>query len=140
MPKQIKFSEIDSAVRNTPGIYEIHTNNGVALKVGIGGDLLKRLKLHRASRDSGLKLSSGGDWGNPAHVTSKSSILAKHLYFDSSITAEYDLKTQAGRQKFLSQRCLLLFDHVPTREEAHLLEVQRESSGLFRYIGEVRIR
>ena len=59
-----------------PGIYEIHTIDGEILKVGIAGNLRKRLTQHCASR--GLRFDNGKSAEDPHQVRSKSSILAKH--------------------------------------------------------------
>ena len=132
----MNFTEIEQHVpRNVAGIYEIHTRAGVRLKVGIAGDLRKRLRTHRASRQSGLRLCAGGEWTIPAHVVSKSSILAKHLFFDSSLTGEYDLRTEVGRRGFLLDQCTFTFEILPTRAEAAVIEAEREGSGAFRYVG-----
>ena len=58
---RIRFPEIDTHVPKASGVYEIHTDEGVPLKVGVAIDLLKRLKSHRASRDSGLRWKKGSD-------------------------------------------------------------------------------
>jgi excinuclease UvrABC nuclease subunit len=52
---KIRFPDIEVHVPTTAGLYEIYTDQGIALKVGIAVNLLKRLKSHRASRDSGLR-------------------------------------------------------------------------------------
>ena len=72
--KEMKFDEIEARVGKEPGIYEIYTNDGISLKVGIGVNIRNRLKQHRASRQSGLKLKLGGNFQNPSDVMSKSSI------------------------------------------------------------------
>lgn len=132
----MNFSDIEQHVPpHAAGIYEIHTRDGVRLKVGIAGDLRKRLRIHRASRQSGLRLCAGGDWANPLHVVSKSSILAKHLFFDSSLTTMYDLRTEEGRRKFLLEQCAFTFEILRTRAEAAVIEAERERSGAFRYVG-----
>jgi len=104
------------------------------LKVGIGVNLRKRLLQHRASRQSHLKLKPGGQRSNPADVRSKESILAKHFYYDGSITTDYDLKTEAGRQAFLAERCHIAFEMTETKAVARDLEKRRESSGSDRYL------
>lgn len=136
---KIRFCEIERHIRPEPGLYEIHTLKGRALKVGIGINLLRRLKSHRASRDSGLRWRGGCDRTNPRDVMSKSSILAKHLYFDASITRDYDLKTEGGRRTFLVERCYLIVRAMPLHR-AEALEEKAERSGRFRYTGEVRLR
>jgi hypothetical protein len=123
-----------------PGIYEILTDSGVALKVGIAANLRRRLLQHRASRQSCLKLKPGGKWNNPSDVVSKASILAKHLYYDGSIAVEYDLSTEDGRQTFLRERCYILFQFTRTRAEARELEKRRETNGQYRYLKAVRKR
>ncbi|MCY1397169.1 hypothetical protein D3C76_545980 [compost metagenome] len=131
---RIRFSEIESMVPNKPGIYEIYTVDGQALKVGIGKDLRKRLIQHRKSRQSRLVLKEGGDWDNPSDVTSKQSILAKHLFFFSPVDG-YDLKTEVGRQEFLEDRCFVLFRVTETREEAKAIEQLKEADGGFSFVG-----
>jgi hypothetical protein len=141
VPEGIRFSEIERFVRaRQPGIYEIHTVSGVKLKVGVAGDLLARLKDHRASRDSGLKLVAGGDRSKPSDVESKKSILAKHLFYDEAIAPAYDLKSEMGRRRFLEECCLVFFEPTQSRQDAKRLEEPREGSGEFRYVGEVRVR
>lgn len=139
MEKKIRFSEIEVEVPARPGIYEIHTDTGIPLKVGIGGDLRKRLLQHRASRDSCLRLRPGGIRCNPNDVVSKGSILAKHLYYDRSITADYNLQMQADRRRYLIENCFIVFKLTETKEAARALEKVRENSGLFRYVHRVRI-
>lgn len=139
--KQIRFNKIiKNEVRNGPGIYEIWTDSGIRLKVGISKNLRKRLKQHAASRDSGLK-GLGSNPTEPAHLTSKASILAKHLYFDRDLTEtnDYDLTTEAGRNKYLADKCCIKFLVTKTRDEARELEKALEKSGEFRYARKVRI-
>ena len=96
--KRISFAEIAKEVDEVPGIYEIWTQSEIPLKVGISKNLGKRLEQHAASRDSGLKgLDSNPE--QPAQLTSKGSILAKHLYFDRVLTEtkDYDLTTEVGK-------------------------------------------
>lgn len=136
----LKFSEIPSGVPDSPGIYEIHTLEGIALKVGIASNLRSRLNQHAKSRQSGLKLKPGGNWSNPSDVISKGSILAKHLYFDSVIAPGYDLQTQDGRRDFLESECRVYFEVMPSRELAREKEVLREREGDYRYVGRVIVR
>lgn len=68
---RIRFSEIETAVPSAPGLYEIVTDEGGLLKVGISGNLRRRFSQHRQSRQSRLKLKEGGDWSNPSDVMSK---------------------------------------------------------------------
>ena len=138
----IKFSEIDTLVRAEPGVYEIHTLAGVALKVGIARDLRSRLRGHRASRQSGLRGLSADPLAvpSPEHVTSKSSILAKHLFFDLAIAPGYDLRTEAGRRSFLAEKCRVYVEYCVTREAARAIERDREASGPYRYVGRVQVR
>lgn len=133
---RISFAEITSEVPKAPGIYEIWTKSEIPLKVGISKDLRKRLKQHAASRDSGLKVEKGLDGipTDPAHITSKGSILAKHLFFDRALAGnEYDLTTEAERQKYLQDKCYIRFLVTATRDEARRLEKTLEKSGKFRY-------
>jgi hypothetical protein len=144
MNKKIRFSEINEKVPNAPGKYEIYTDSGIPLKVGIGVNLRKRLSQHYASKQSGLRLNPGGsflnpnvDYWNPSEIISKRSVLAKHFYFDSSITSDYNLKTEEGRQRFLLEQCCFVFGQTATREEARVLELETERNGSFRYVGRV---
>jgi len=138
MRRKIRFSEIESEVpEDQPGIYEIHTDAGIALKVGIGSKLRKRLLQHRASRDSALELKQGGSHDDPRDVRSKGSILAKHLYYDKSVSPNYDLETQAGRQMFLEQSCHIIFELTESLADASEEERCRERDGCFRYVGRV---
>ncbi len=138
---KIRFNEIEDVVPlDKPGIYEIHTIAGVPLKVGISGNLRKRLLQHRASRQSGLRLKPSGNFSNPSDVASKASVLAKHLYYDRSITSKYDLTTEAGRRSFLQECCYIIFDVTEDRIEAKDIERQREENDSFRYVGECHVR
>ena len=56
----IRFSEIEAKVPKEPGICEIHTDTGKALKVGISANMRKRLLQHQALRQNRLKLKPGG--------------------------------------------------------------------------------
>jgi hypothetical protein len=138
---QTRFNKITMhEVRNGPGIYEIWTDSGIRLKVGISKNLRKRLKQHAASRDSGLKgLDSNPT--EPAHITSKASILAKHLYFDRDLaeTSGYHLSTEMGRNKYLAEKCYIKFLVTRTLDDARELERPLEKSGEFRYARKVRI-
>ena len=141
MLETIAFSEIELRVgANQPGVYEIHTKSGVPLKVGIAGDLRKRLLQHRASRQSALKLKVGGDWSRPGDVRSKQSMLAKHLYYDRELTSEYDLRCEEGRCGYLEACCVIHIQPTETRERARVLERSREATGGFRYVGRVKVR
>ncbi|MBN1461646.1 MAG: hypothetical protein JXA57_19110 [Armatimonadetes bacterium] len=135
----MRFSDIDAAPTG-PGVYEIRLLDGTPLKVGIAANLRKRLRQHRASRDSGLKWNDAGVRESPGDVLSKQSILAKHLYFDHEIGSGFDLQTEVGRQAFLEDRCDVSFQATATRAEARLIEIERETLGGYRYIGRVRVR
>lgn len=139
---RIRFSEIRDFIPTTPGIYEIYTDSGEALKVGISANLCKRLCRHAASLDRGLIFDAecNIDDAIPADVTSKRSILTKHLYFDRSLTDKYDLKTQQGRRGFLLSCCYIQFEETPTRESARAKERELEQSGKYRYKGLVIVR
>jgi hypothetical protein len=137
MIRKTRFSEIERDVPAQAGIYEIHTFTGIPLKVGIGGDLRKRLLQHRASKQSALRLKAGGQRCNPSDVRSKESILAKHLYYDTSLVADYDLRSEAGRRMFLKEKCYFIFELTANRAEARELEKLREDRSQFRYVGNV---
>ncbi len=138
--KRISFAEIATKVSEELGIYEIWTISEIPLKVGISNNLRKRLKQHAASRDSGLK-GLGCNPTQPAHLISKASILAKHLYFDSAltVTGDYDLSTEIGRKTYLSEKCYIKFCVMKKRDDARALEKQLEKSDKFRYARKVRI-
>ena len=138
--RRIRFSEIESFVPQKPGIYEIYTDAGLALKVGIGVNIRKRLLQHRASRQDRLKLKIGGHRSNPSDVRSKESILAKHLYYDAAVAPDYDLKSEAGRRAFLEERCHVRFEVCPNKTAARYHEEVRERQGHFRYVRTVLIR
>ena len=135
--KRIRFSQIENIGAGKSGVYEIHTNAGIPLKVGIGGDLLSRLLQHRASRQSCLRLKPGGQRCNPSDVQSKGSILAKHLYYGASIASGYDLTSEIDRQRFLEEECYIVFEVTGNEGEARRREKLREQTGQFRYAGRV---
>jgi hypothetical protein len=138
METKIRFSEIEDKVPDCKrGIYEIHTDNGIPLKVGISVNIKNRLRQHRDSYDRYLKLKPSGNRDNPNDVKSKRSILAKHLYYDESLSDEYNLKHEDGRQKFLENRCHIKFKTTRTKANARSLEKLRENCGCFRYTGKV---
>ena len=113
------------------------------LKVGIASNLLRRLQQHARSSQSRLKSSTGAEkasWQFPSEVASKSSILAKHLYFDRSITKNYDLCTEEGRRNFLENECEVRFNETNTREEARRCEQELEATKQYRYVGTVIVR
>lgn len=138
--KKFRFSEIKTNVELSPGLYEIYTNGGVPLKVGIAKELRKRLLAHGASKQNRLKLKDDSLGYVLNNVESKQSILAKHLYFDSSITRKYDLKTESGRASWLEDECHVVIQYTQSREEARELEREKEASGMYRYVGRVRQR
>lgn len=133
------FSEIDR-IENRPGIYEIHTKTGIPLKVGIGIDLQTRVRNHANSYQSCLVLMLGGTWRNPQHIRSTKSILAKHLYFDRTLSSRHDLRREQERQRFLSEECQVFVRYTRTVDIARKLEREREVTGMFRYLGDVRLR
>ena len=136
----IRFGDIEARVPRKAGIYEIHTDSGIGLKVGIGGEIRKRLLQHRNSKQKCLELIVGGDRSNPSHVKSKQSILAKHIYYDREITSDYDLTSEAGRSRFLCDCCYIKFKVSASKADAKRLERVSEATGLFRYVGPVVIR
>ncbi len=135
--EKIRFTQIEDRCEAKPGVYEIHTNAGTPLKVGMGRDLLSRLRQHRASRQSCLRLKQGGLRCNPNDVQSKGSILAKHLYYDASIALNYNLTSENGRQRFLEEECYIVFELTENEAEARRREKLRERTGQFRYVGRV---
>lgn len=132
---KIKFSQVKDLVDPTFGIYEIFTNEGIALKVGIATDLRKRLIDHGNSKQKRLKVKDITQAIEPNNVISKQSILSKHLYFDTTIAKNYDLTTELGRQKFLENECHIIVKSTGTREEARELEKVLEKMGKYRYVG-----
>jgi len=138
MSTKVRFKRISQEIPAGSGIYEILTDDGTSLKVGIGANLRQRLLQHRASLQSCLRLKAGGDWSNPGDVVSKRSILAKHLYYDRWLTSQYDLTSEADRRRFLEERCYIKFELTETREKARELERIREQHGRFRYSQKVR--
>ncbi len=140
MAKRMRFSEVATIAGGRPGMYEVQTLRGVPLKVGIAGDLKVRLLQHAASLQSRLKLKPNGSWRRPRDVASKGSVLAKHLFFDRSITKRYRLRTQAGRRRFLENQCRVLIHSTHSRSAARAMEKARERTGRFRYTGAVRWR
>jgi hypothetical protein len=144
LSERIRFDELAKHVGKETGVYQIWTHSGIGLKVGIADNLLERLRQHAASRNSGLKIKSTGgsvedgksNW-KPADVKSKKSILAKHLYFDHSLSNGIDLTTQKGRRSFLRDQCYVLVQKVGDRVEAREIEQQLEKSEKFRYKGKV---
>lgn len=136
--EEILFSEIKTKVPQKSGLYEIYTKDHIPLKVGISSNLCKRLSNHYASRQNALKLKVNGNWTNRADVVSKSSILAKHLYFSNEFNA-FDLKTEEGRQRFLKENCYIKFFVTPTREDARAIEKKIEAEGKFPFVGKTNI-
>jgi hypothetical protein len=113
-------------------------SGGRLLKVGIATNLRRRLRNHAASRQNALRLKPGGKHSNPDHVVSKSSILAKHLYYDANLTRAHDLTTENGRRMFLTQRCVVRF--TKSRDLARIQEREMERSVAYRYRGRVVVR
>ena len=83
-------------IKNTFGLYQIHTFDGMPLKVGIAKNLRRRLKQHYKSSQNKLKSTSDAKIIGPSHLKSKQSILAKHMFFDNSLTTDFDLKSESG--------------------------------------------
>ncbi len=137
---KVRFDEISEKVPARPGVYEIYTKDGIALKVGIASNLRQRLLQHARSSQNALKFAHDKVELGPGAVTSKQSILAKHLYFDSSISSECDLESEKGRQKFLTEFCYLVVSVTKTREMARTIERGKEAKGGYRYVGRVRLR
>jgi hypothetical protein len=132
------FDSLDE-IKNIPGLYQIHTFDGIPLKVGIAKSLHRRLKQHLKSSQSRLKPTIDGKIEKPNHLESKQSILAKHLFFDKSLTQDYDLETEDGRSDFLKQETYLLITYTSDRDEARRIEKIAERSDIWRYKGRVKI-
>ncbi len=137
MSKLIKFDDIETKALANPGIYEIYTNSGIPLKVGSAKNIKKRLLQHMTSRQSALKLKPGGSWNNPNDVKSKQSILAKHMYYDKSITDNFNLKLESGRRAFLTTECYIMLKYTNSKAAAEQLEIIRERKRKWRYFGKV---
>jgi hypothetical protein len=144
LSERIGFDNLAKQVGTETGVYQIWTRSGIGLKVGIADNLLKRLSDHAASRNSGLRIirtsgsvEDGMSDLKPADVKSKGSILAKHLYFDHSLSDEYDFTTREGRCSFLRDQCYVLVQTVSNKAAAREIEQQLEKSRKFRYVGEV---
>jgi hypothetical protein len=133
------FSQVDQLL-NKAGVYQIFTDDGIPLKVGIATKLRARLRQHARSSQKYLKFKHEGTGVQPSDVRSTRSILAKHLYFDSSISPAYDLTTEEGRRKFLQAECYLMITYTDSRETARRLEKLFEAKKMFRYQGVVVCR
>jgi hypothetical protein len=129
---RITFADVATLVPEKPGLYEIYTLDGIPLKVGISINLRKRLTQHAESKQKYL-VCKNGDWSNANNLTSKRSILAKHLYFYKA--NGYDLTLENDRQRFLKNECCILFLVTANREEARELEREREAGGRFQFVG-----
>lgn len=130
------FSQVDQLL-NKPGLYQIFTDDGIPLKVGIATKLRARLRQHAKSSQNYLQFKHKGTDIQPSDVRSKRSILAKHLYFDSSITPDYKLTTEEGRRNFLQADCYLVITYTENRAAARELEKLLEAEKFFRYQGKV---
>jgi hypothetical protein len=135
----MRFSDVPQSLRGRHGVYEVRFDSLTLLKVGMSGDLYRRLSDHARSAQLGLK-GPPGPWESPKDVQSKRSILAKHLYFDRSIAPDLNLRTEQGRQAFLEGRCTVRYQVLPTTEAARALEQAMEKAGDYRYLRDVRIR
>lgn len=142
MPAKLSIASAVEQAPNSPGFYRIYLHSGLLLKVGIGSNLKRRLRSHAASRDSGLKIRPDANLQNlvPSDITSKSSILAKHLYFDGALTKSYDLKTELGRRRFLFEQCYLFVQATDSVEMARAIESKYEDPNVVRYVGLVKVR
>lgn len=130
------FSQVDQLL-NKSGVYQIFTDDGIPLKVGIAAKLRARLRQHASSSQKYLKFKHEGAEIRPSDVRSTRSILAKHLYFDSSIAPAYDLTKEEDRCKFLQAECYLMITYTDSRETARELERLFEAKKIFRYQGRV---
>lgn len=135
----LRFGRAVSIAPNRPGIYEIQIGR-IKLKVGIAGNLRRRLRQHACSRQQYLVSEDPEPWLDPSQVRSRASILAKHLYFDRSIAPGFDLRAEEGRRTFLAQNCKVRFEETMTREQARIRERELEASNAYRYFGPVVIR
>jgi len=134
--KPIAFHDLRH-VETKPGLYQIFTDEGMPLKVGIASNLRSRLRQHIRSAQKYLVFKTYDGSPNPNNVVSKRSILAKHLYFDEELTNSYDLKSEEGRNSFLINECYALITYTESREKAKELEAKFESMKIFRYQGTV---
>lgn len=132
--RRVAFAAV-AQVDARPGVYEIHTKNGMPLKVGISINIQERLTQHAHSYQSCLRLKPRGNWRNPRDVRSNGSILAKHLYFDRSLSAKYDFRFEHDRRHFLNNECDLFIRFTRGIVSAKRIEEEREQSGIFRYVG-----
>lgn len=147
LDERIGFHELAKHVGAETGVYQIWTHSGIGLKVGIADNLRERLCKHAASRNSGLRIKGSAGSVNdgmsnlkPSDVVSKASILAKHLYFDHSLSDKFDFTTQEGRCSFLRDQCYVVVQKVGNRAEAREIELQLEKSEKFRFVGRVKER
>jgi hypothetical protein len=119
MMSKVRFEKIENQIPSGPGLYEIHTDTGIALKVGIGVSLRKRLLKHQASRQSCLRLKSGGDRRNPDDVVSKArfsqsiSIMISQLL----VCTIYNLKLDAAAS---SSKNVTSYSGLPKRNKQHV--------------------
>ncbi|WP_420933179.1 hypothetical protein ACOJR9_11880 [Alteromonas sp. A081] len=130
------FSQVDQLL-DRPGLYQIFTDDGTPLKVGIASKLRARLRQHAKSSQKYLRFKHEGTDIQPSDVRSTRSILAKHLYFDSSIAPSFGLTTEEGRRKFLQAECYLLITYTDSKVNARELEKLFEAKRIFRYQGTV---
>ena len=137
---RIGFNDINDKVPSESGLYEIYTIEGIALKVGISNNLKKRLMQHATSKQSNLKIKDSSIAITPSNMCSKQSTLAKHLYFDKSLSTKHDLTTELGRQSFLADCCYLEVIFTNSKIEAREQEKILEKTGKYRYVGRVKIR
>lgn len=133
------LSDLNKVATKT-GLYQIFTDDGTPLKVGIATNLRARLRQHVRSAQKYLSFKTDAANASPTDVTSKRSILAKHLYFDQTLTNQHDLRLEADRQRFLMNDCYVLITYTQTRELARELEKKLENKRIFRYQGKVQIR
>ena len=130
------FSQVDQLL-NKSGLYQIFTDDGIPLKVGIATKLRARLRQHAESSQKYLQFKHKGTDIQPSDVRSNRSILAKHLYFDSSVAPDYKLTTEEGRRNFLQADCYLVITYTQNRAAARELEKLLEAKKFFRYQGKV---
>jgi hypothetical protein len=80
-----------------------------------------------------LKLKEGGQRSNPSDMQSKESILAKHLYYDATVTTDFDFRLEAGCQEFLEEKCHIIFYYFE-QCVCPRIERERENDGYFHYV------